>query len=188
MHSDHQYIEALRRNDAQGIRTIYERYAGEVLRWVRSHQGTADDARDVFQEALAVLFEKSQNPQFVLTCPLGALLYVLYSRKWIDRLREKKREWTVRLEEETRYSAECTPDVLSIAEAALTHAEEQQRIARSFAGLSGLCQRLLTLLAQGLSPKEVAEQLQMNGVDTLYRRKNACATRWRELKNGSAHL
>lgn len=184
LHSDHQYIEFLRKNDAQGIHAIYTRYAPEALRWVRSRQGNAEDARDVFQEALTILFEKAQDPRFVLTCPLGALLYVLYSRKWINRLREKKREGVVRLEEELRYTEECTPDVLSLAEEALAHAAQQQHLARSFAALSELCQRLLTLLSQGIMPAEAARMLQMNSVDTLYRRKNACAARWREIKNG----
>ncbi len=181
MHTDHQYIEALRHNDPKGIRSIYERYAVEALKWVKNNNGTADDARDVFQEAVSILFEKAQNPNFVLTCPVGALLYTLYSRRWIDHLRTKKREYTVRLVEETRYNQETTSDVLSIAEVAEEEAVEQRRIAQAFAQLSEVCRRLFALLAEGIAPKEAASQLEMNSVDTLYRRKNACATRWREL-------
>ena len=164
-----------------GIRRIYERYAGEALKWVKNNNGTADDAQDVFQEALTILFEKAQNPDFVLTCPMGALLYTLYSRRWIDHLREKKREHTVRLEEETRYKQETTSDVLSIAEEAIEEANKQRQIAQAFAQLSEICRRLFALLAEGIAPKEAAAQLDMNSVDTLYRRKNACSSRWREL-------
>jgi RNA polymerase sigma factor (sigma-70 family) len=181
LHPDHQYIEALRNNNSAGIRRLYERYAADALRWVRNNNGSADDARDVFQEAVAILFEKAQNPDFTLTCPIGALLYTLYSRRWIDRLREKKREQTVRLEEEMRYKNEITSDVLSIAESATAEAAQQQRLANTFAQLSEICQRMLKLLAEGIAPKEAALQLEMNSVDTLYRRKNACIGRWREL-------
>lgn len=181
MHSDQQYIEALRQNDPAGIRRIYELYATQALRWVLHNNGTADDAADIFQEALMAVYEKSLDPDFKLTCPLGALLHLIWSRKWIDRLRQKNRETTVRKQEEFRYEQDVTEDALSIAEDMLETQTRQQRMARTFEQLSDLCRRLLQLLSDGMAPRDVAEQLEMNSVDTLYRRKNACTQRWREL-------
>ena len=181
MHPDHQFIEALRQNDPRGIRKIYDQYAGQALRWVVNNNGSAADAQDVFQEALIVLFEKASDPQFVLTCPLGALLHLIYSRKWIDKIRAKNKETVVRKEEETRYNLESDSDVLVMAEEVLDYAAKQQRLADAFAQLSDLCRQLLSMLSEGLEPRVAAEQLQMNSVDTLYRRKNACTQRWRAL-------
>jgi RNA polymerase sigma factor (sigma-70 family) len=188
MHEDHQYIEALRRNDQRAIREIYQRYASHAIRWVTQHNGSIDDARDVFQEAVVALFEKAQKSDFVLTCPIGALLHLIYSRKWIDRLRQKNKESAVRIAEERRYNAEVTDDALSIAESAIAADERQRRLAQTFTQISELCQQLIRLLSEGLTPKAAAEQLQMNSVDTLYRRKNACMERWRELlRNESSY-
>ena len=181
MHPDHQFIEALRQNDPRGIRKIYDQFAGQALRWVVNNNGSAADAQDVFQEALIVLFEKASDPGFVLTCPLGALLHLIYSRKWIDRIRAKNKETGVRKEEETRYNLESDSDVLVMAEEVLDHAAKQERMAGAFAQLSDLCRQLLSMLSEGLEPRVAAEQLQMNSVDTLYRRKNACTQRWRAL-------
>ncbi len=181
MHTDHRYIEALRRNDPRLIREIYDQHSRQALRWTLQHGGSADDARDVFQEALMAVYDKAASPDFVLTCPLGALLYIIYSRKWVDRIRQKKREAGVRKEEGIRYDGEVTEDALSIAESALAEQEQQQRLAGAFAQLSDLCRQLLTLLSNGIPPRDAAEQLQFNSVDTLYRRKNACTQRWREL-------
>lgn len=181
MHSDQQYIDALRRNDPHGIRRIYELYSTQALRWVLRNNGTVDDAGDIFQEALMAVYEKSLDPDFILRCPLGALLHLIWSRKWIDRLRQKNRETTVRKQEETRYEQDTTEDVLITAEDMLEGEARRQRMARTFEQLSELCRRLLQLLADGAAPREVAEQLEMNSVDTLYRRKNACTQRWREL-------
>jgi DNA-directed RNA polymerase specialized sigma24 family protein len=145
------------------------------------HGGSADDAQDAFQEALLAVYDKAADPDFVLTCPLGALLHIIYSRKWIDRIRQKKREAGVRKEEEIRYAYEVTEDALSIAESVVAEQEQQQRLAGTFAQLSDLCRQLLTLLSKGILPRDAAEQLQFNSVDTLYRRKNACTQRWREM-------
>ena len=184
MHEDHQYIEALRRADPRGTREIYERHAREALRWVLNNHGTPDDASDIFQEAVVAVFEKSQQPDFVLTCPLGALLYLIYSRKWIDRLRQKKRDSEVRIIEQSRYEREgADENLFFIAEQATAEADEKRRLARAFAQLTDLCQRLLNLLAEGIAPREAAEKLEMNSVDTLYRRKNACVQRWRIIMN-----
>ena len=179
MHTDHRYIDALRRNDERDIRDIYRQHSTQALRWVVARGGTPDDARDIFQEALMAVFEKAQQPDFVLTCPLGALLHVIYSRKWIDRLRQKGRESEVRNEEERRYNLEVADDVLTTAEDALAEQSRQERLAKAFGQLSDLCRQLLTLLSNGTAPREAAETLQMNSVDTLYRRKNACTERWR---------
>lgn len=179
MHADHRYIEALRRSDERDIREIYRLHSAQALRWTVARGGTPDDARDIFQEALMAVFEKAQQPDFVLTCPLGALLHVIWSRKWVDRLRQKGREAEVRNEEERRYNLEATGDVLTVAEDALAEQNRQERLTRAFEQLSDLCRQLLTLLSDGTTPKEAAERLQMNSVDTLYRRKNACTERWR---------
>ena len=180
MHADHHYIESLRNNDPRGIREIYQRYSAQALRWVVQNNGTPADAKDIFQEAVMALYEKALDPGFVLTCPLGAILHVLYSRKWIDRLRGKSREAEVRKAGESRYTEESfTEDALSVAEEALAEQTRQERLGRAFAALSDLCQRLLTLLSHGVKPPEAAAQLDLNSVDTLYRRKNACVQRWR---------
>ena len=182
MHADHRFIEALRTGDPRGTREIYERHAREALRWMLNNSGSEADAADVFQEAVVAVFEKAQQPDFVLTCPLGALLYLIYSRKWIDRLREKKRDATVRIEQAARYKNDAANEsTLFAAEQIAAEAAQKSQIAAAFGQLSALCQQLLTLLSQGIAPREAAETLQMNSVDTLYRRKNACAQRWREL-------
>ncbi|MFN0035694.1 MAG: RNA polymerase sigma factor [Saprospiraceae bacterium] len=184
MHTDHRYIEALRRNDERVIREIYKQHSAQTMRWVAARGGSADDAQDIFQEALIALFEKAQNADFVLTCPLGAMLHVICSRKWIDRIRQKGRDAGVRKEEEIRYETEAQGDVLVEAEEVLAEHHRHTRLRIAFHQLSDLCQRLLTLLSDGTKPIEAAELLQMNSVDTLYRRKNACTERWREVYRG----
>ena len=181
MHPDQQYIEALRRNDPRGIRKIYELHSNQALRWILNNNGSADDARDIFQEALMAVYEKSLDPAFALNCPLGALLHIIWSRKWIDRLRQKNRESVVRKLEETRYDSDTTEDALVVAEEVMEGQSRQERMSQTFAQLSELCRQLLRMLSDGIAPRLAAEQLQMNSVDTLYRRKNACTQRWREL-------
>ncbi|MEL7163088.1 MAG: hypothetical protein AAFN92_20175, partial [Bacteroidota bacterium] len=58
---------------------------------------------------------------------------------------------------------------------------EKRRLDQTLAQLSDTCQKLLRLLGRGVSPAEAAERLEMSNANTVYRRKNACLSRWREL-------
>jgi RNA polymerase sigma factor (sigma-70 family) len=181
MHSDHQYIQAIRDNNQNSIGQLYRQYYPQAKRWIEQHGGNADDAQDVFQDTLIALFEKAKDSSFTLTCPIGALLHVIYSRKWIDNIRKKGRNTEVRIDDYKRYEEVYPPDTLEIAEQALEEQAKQTKIGLAFKLLSELCQQLLTLLSEGTPPVKAAEILQMNSVDTLYRRKNACIERWRTL-------
>ncbi len=184
MHTDHRYIEALRRNDERAIREIYKQHSAQTIRWVVARGGSSADAQDIFQEALVAIFQKAQNLDFVLSCPFGALLHVICSRKWVDRIRQKGRDSGVRKAEEIRYETEADGDTLVEAEEVMAEQDRHTRLRVAFLQISELCQQLLTLLSNGTKPVEAAAILQMNSVDTLYRRKNACTERWREVYKG----
>ena len=61
---------------------------------------------------------------------------------------------------------------------------EKERLDASLAQLSPTCRDLLRLLGRGVSSVEAAEKLGMTNANTVYRRKNACLKRWRELFDG----
>ena len=53
-----------------------------------NNNGTADDARDIFQEAMIVLYEKAQSPHFELNCQLKTYIYSVSRRLWLKRLQQ----------------------------------------------------------------------------------------------------
>ncbi|WP_421948838.1 RNA polymerase sigma factor [Phaeodactylibacter xiamenensis] len=180
-HPDHKHILALRQGDFSTLDHIYREHAPTITQWVVRNSGSVSDAQDVFQEGIIALHQKAQDPTFLLTCPLGALLFQICRNKWFSQLRKKNRETEVRNAEAERYESE------GIVQNTLEQIEEeeirQRKLDQAFGQLSELCQQLLQLLASGMASAEVAEQLGMNNTNTVYRRKNACAERWRNLFN-----
>ena len=57
----------------------------------------------------------------------------------------------------------------------------QQKLDTAFEQLSDLCKQLLLLIKAGTLPADIAKKLNMNATNTVYRRKNACIDRWRNL-------
>lgn len=58
---------------------------------VCSNSGTEQEAKDIFQEAVIVFYERAQQPDFVLTCKIKTYLYAVCRRLWLKRLTERKR-------------------------------------------------------------------------------------------------
>ena len=178
-HADHQIIEALRAGNFSVLKQVYEEHAPVIRSWVINNNGHEEDAQDVFQEAIIALHQKANDHTFVLTCPLGALIFRICRNKWLNQLRKKNREAEVRNWEEERYSDESS--LLPMLEAIEEEEIRQRRLDAGFQQLSELCQQLLHLLISGVSSAEAALQLGMNDANTVYRRKNACIGRWRTL-------
>ena len=84
-------LEGLARNDRQAIETIYARNFGMVQSLIINNNGTADDARDIFQEAMIVLYEKTRRGGFELHCQLKTYIYSVARRLWLKKLQQMSR-------------------------------------------------------------------------------------------------
>lgn len=62
-----------------------------VQAMIINNNGSVDDARDVFQEAMIVLFENSKSATFVLNCQIKTYLYSVARRLWLKRLQHLKK-------------------------------------------------------------------------------------------------
>ncbi len=181
-HPDHKYLIALKANDSRLLSELYRDCAPGIIRWVTANNGTAADAADLFQEALISLHRSAHKPDFELSCPINALIFTICRNQWINQLRRKKKEAEVRIVEAERYAPETA------TESAYERWEEEQlekeRLDASLAQLSATCRDLLRLLGRGVSSADAAKKLGMTNANTVYRRKNACLKRWRELFDG----
>ncbi len=56
-----------------------------------NNNGSADDARDIFQEAMIVLYQKSRSEDFELHCQVKTYLYSVCRRLWLKKLSQANR-------------------------------------------------------------------------------------------------
>ena len=101
-------LEGLAKNDRQAVETIYGRHFGMVQSLIINNNGSSEDARDIFQEAMIVLYERARSAEFELHCQLKTYLYSVCRRLWLKRLAQSQRyipqvtgmEETIPVEEE----------------------------------------------------------------------------------------
>jgi len=71
-HEDQKYIRALCSNDFVLINEIYDKCSSQCRNYVLKNNGSVDDARDVFQEALIDVYQKCKD--LTLTVPICGYL------------------------------------------------------------------------------------------------------------------
>jgi len=61
------YIEGLKKRDNLIIQEIYNLFSPGIFKMVRDRNGTHNDAQDVFQDAIMVVYKNCQKDDFKLT-------------------------------------------------------------------------------------------------------------------------
>jgi RNA polymerase sigma factor (sigma-70 family) len=124
-------LTGLAQNDRKAIETIYKDNYSMVQAMIVANSGSTDDARDIFQEALIVLFEKARSGSFELQCQLRTYIYSVCRRLWLKRLQQNGRlaalseslEETVSVEEDTEVYEKKDRD-FQLMEKAMLHLGE----------------------------------------------------------------
>ena len=89
--SEKTLLQGLARNDKKAVETIYRENYSTVQSLIINNNGTADDAKDIFQEAMIVLYEKARSGNFELSCQIKTYVYSVSRRLWLKRLQQVNR-------------------------------------------------------------------------------------------------
>ncbi|MBS1747531.1 MAG: sigma-70 family RNA polymerase sigma factor [Bacteroidetes bacterium] len=81
-------LKALAKNDSKAAEIIYKNNFNMVLAFVLNNNGSYDEARDIFQEAMITLYQKAKTESFVLTSQLKTYIYSICRRLWLKRLQQ----------------------------------------------------------------------------------------------------
>lgn len=161
------FIDGIRNNNSKVINEIYEQYSKAIMYYVTSNSGTSEDARDVFQEGMIVLFRKVNTPDFELTSSLLTYFYSICKYVWSNKLRKKKIN-TVQME-----NAPELTDTHSIQED-LEREERSAFYMQKFNQLGDGCQKVLTLFYEGTKMKQIAEVMGFASSNYATKRKHKC--------------
>lgn len=89
--SERLLLQGLARNDKKAIETIYKDNYNLIQALVVNNSGSTEDAKDIFQEAMIVLYEKVQSGTFELNCQIKTFVYSVSRRLWLKRLMYQNR-------------------------------------------------------------------------------------------------
>ena len=147
-----EYLKGIADNDYSVLKNIYEESLPEVTRYVKKNSGSADDAKDVFQEGIIVIFRRVSNQNLALTTSFHIFLFSVCKKIWLKKIKKRGRQ-AVSFEGLGEYSYE-------------EHYEEDFIKSRKwvlfnqkFDQLSEDCRKVLKMLFNGNSSKEIASTM-----------------------------
>src|SRR5437879_11837482 len=73
------------------MKRLYVAYFAMVLQLIINNSGTPDDAKDIYQEAIIVLYNKIKKGDFELNSKLKTFIYSVCRRLWLKRLNQMNR-------------------------------------------------------------------------------------------------
>jgi RNA polymerase sigma factor (sigma-70 family) len=129
----------------------YVLYYENIRRFVLYNNGTDEDAKDLFQEVLLVIFQKARNGQLELTCSLGTFIYSVSRLLWLKEL-EKRKRMSHKLVDIEGY-IDTDADIIKWSE----YNERLFIYRRVFDELSKDCRRVLSLFLEGLSVAKITK-------------------------------
>lgn len=84
-------LRGLARNERKAVETIYRENYNMVQSLIINNNGSPDDAKDIFQEAMIVLYEKVKSGTFELNCQIKTYVYSVSRRLWLKKLLQANR-------------------------------------------------------------------------------------------------
>ncbi|HMI77359.1 MAG TPA: sigma-70 family RNA polymerase sigma factor [Ferruginibacter sp.] len=160
--TDQEIIEYLKNNRYSKAANELYGMLPAIKKYISANNGTPEDAKDIFQDALVVLYKKVHTEQFVLTVPLQAYMHAVVKNLWLAELRNRKKIPLGHTEEDMSDLTLNEEPGFSIAEAA-------------FGLLGEKCRQLLILFYfKKKSFREIASSLAFRSENVAKNQKYRC--------------
>ncbi|WP_418264207.1 RNA polymerase sigma factor [Flavobacterium faecale] len=175
-HPDQMYIEGLASNNSAIIQSIYKQFVPKVIHYIKNNSGDEDQAQDVIQEVLIVLFDQAKAKKLLLTCPFDAYFFLLCKRRWLNELKKASNKGVTIADD----FASINEDANAMVAQTEVFEEKQQLFDTMFQRLGEKCQEVLKLSFVLKSMEEVAQKLGVN-YGYVRKKKSLCTgqlTQW----------
>ena len=154
-------LEQIVKGDENALDYLYKKHYKMMLRLVLNNNGTEDEAKDIYQDALIVFWQKAISGNFVLTSKISTYLYSICLNLWRKEL-DKKSRFGESDKEEVTYQDYEKKERIKIVHDCINQ-------------LGDSCRKILTYhYFDGLSMSDIAKKLKFANTDTAKTKKYKC--------------
>jgi len=167
---DEEIIAGLRKRDNRVLQYIYKNSYNPVKQLILNNAGSDNDAEDIFQEALIIIFKKLRDEsEFELTSSFNTYIYSISRLLWLKHLRNIKKIEIDPLNRDMEERIEFE-EPLPVQDKDLRMAIYQRTLLK----IPEDCQKILRLTAQDITSKEIARQLGFRSEGYVRKRRHFC--------------
>lgn len=171
-------LNGLIQGDERVIKYLYKHSFYDVFLFIRKNSGTLEDSKDVFQDALLVVYQNIVQKHKMPNGTLQQHLFIVCKYIWAKKLKhEKVHKQAIK---ELKYSNDETDSLENTLEAV-----EKKKLFLEYVDLlDKRCRKLIRLLESGMSLNEIAGELHTQSIDYVYALKYKCREKlYQSIKN-----
>jgi RNA polymerase sigma factor (sigma-70 family) len=178
LHEDARILDGIRRGDDEALVTLYRLCDGPVRRYVTANNGTQDDADDMLQEALVILWERVRDGRFEYAARLSTFVVGTVRNLWLRRLARARRE------SPSHGTIEMTADPGDSPLDAMIDSERTRAVHDALQKIGEPCRAILLLFYwEQATMEEIASRLGFANAETAKARKYQCKKSLQQILN-----
>ncbi len=169
-------VTSIRNGEELALKMLYREHKGSVTRYLISKGCNEEEAKDVFQDAVIVFYEKAKQSDFILTSSIGTYLSAVSRNIFLKKMRSKGIEISSDFENEKDFEA------IEDKDEELLSNDRVAAILQVLKEIVGNCKTLLeAFYYEKKSIKEIQTIFGYNNEDTAKNQKYKCLKRLKQL-------
>lgn len=161
-------IKGIRNHESPVLNYVYDTYYPIIEGYIIHNQGSREQARDIFQEAMIVVYNKIKSDQLELTCKFGTYLYAICKNMWI----QERKKYLLRAEKLKRQPLVVNDP--GPADDPLLQDHLSHLFNKHFGDLSEDCQKILSMYFNNFSVEDIRTAMNYKDLHHTADRKYRC--------------
>lgn len=174
--TDSEVVLGILNDSKETLGRLYTSYFPMILQLVLKNNGNEDDAKDIFQESIIVLYNKVKSGDFELNSKLKTFLYSVCRRLWLKRLNAESR--MVR-------NIQDFSEIMAVEDDLEKHEEKDRQFELMESALNHLGEPCKTIIEdyyiQNKSMQEICEKFGYTNADNAKTQKYKCLQRLKKI-------
>jgi RNA polymerase sigma factor (sigma-70 family) len=150
-YSDEAIVEGLRLRSDYIINFVYREYFPLIKYLVNENSGADEDAEDIFQDGLIIIYKKITDNQLTLTSSFKTYMYSVCRNLWLQKL--NKRKVVMEKISDVEEYIDLPDDIMN--EISNEEIELHRLVQLHFLSLNEDCQKVLRLFMKDVSLREI---------------------------------
>ena len=172
---DREFIQRIKANDRTILGELFMKYQRMISVYVLKNGGDKNDAEDIIQETIIVLWQKVNSDSLQLTVKLGTYLLAIAKNKWMAELRKRRKISPQDIRENISNGNPSSLDNL-------VNEEKIEYVRKALEMLQPICKKLLLLYYfEEKNMKEIAKILNLANADVAKSKKYQCKKNLEEI-------
>ncbi|WP_316839954.1 sigma-70 family RNA polymerase sigma factor [Pedobacter gandavensis] len=174
--TDREVVLGILNDSEDTLNKLYTGYFPMVLQFILNNNGDEDDAKDVYQEGIIVLYNKIKGGNFELSSKLKTYIYSVCRRIWLKKLSQESRKTN---------NVSDFEDIMAVEVDLEQHEEKDQQFDKMNDALLHLGEPCKTIIQDfyinGLSMQDICEKFGYTNTDNAKTQKYKCLQRLKKL-------